>query len=388
MSATGRDAAEARRRANSSIGYYNLKLGPVGLRFQGGMGVTYNDNVRYRSDNAESDLILRPQLTTRILWPVTENNRLNLAIGLGYSKYLSHSDLDRLFIRPGSEIAFDLYVGDFLFNIHDRFSIPMSVYEVPTVSGRGDYQRLENVVGFTGNWDLNKILVSFGYDHADYVSLNSTYQFSDGQSEMFFARGGLRLSSTTSGGVEFGSTLVNYANEILTDGVQYSVGLFYGGQISRYMQVKAMAGYTLYVQSPTTMAPDVGNSGAVYGQLVLDHRLNRILNYSLSAGRSIQLGLQYGTSLRNLDLTFIRLNMNWNWVRDTRISTPLAFEYGTESGSGSETFYRLGAGLSMGRMLTDKLSASLGYQFYWKDSQTNLRDYMVNSVSLNFGYNF
>ena len=51
MSIASAEAAEARSKAASTIGYYNLKLGPTAWNFGAGLGVQYNSNV----NNVESN---------------------------------------------------------------------------------------------------------------------------------------------------------------------------------------------------------------------------------------------------------------------------------------------------------------------------------------------
>src|ERR1035437_3351527 len=108
MSMASAEAAEARRRAASSIGYYNLKLGPTAWNFGTGLGLEYNSNVYNTEANPSGDFIFRPQVNTRMLWPVSDQNSINLALGGGYSAYASNQRLDRAFITPDSELSFDL----------------------------------------------------------------------------------------------------------------------------------------------------------------------------------------------------------------------------------------------------------------------------------------
>ena len=116
----------------------------------------YNSNVYLTEDHPEGDLIFRPQINTRMLWPVSDQNSINLALGGGYSAYVSNPNLDRAFITPGSELSFDLYVGDFWINLHDRFSITENTYQDPTVAGSGNYSQFQNALGAATTWDLNK----------------------------------------------------------------------------------------------------------------------------------------------------------------------------------------------------------------------------------------
>ena len=120
VSMAGDLAAETRRQEAETIGYYNLLLGPTAWRFSSGLGFEFNDNVRIQSQNPEADFITRPNLSAQMNWPVTAQNSLNLSLGAGYSIYALHSDLDQLYVNPGSGIAFNLYIGDFVINVHDR----------------------------------------------------------------------------------------------------------------------------------------------------------------------------------------------------------------------------------------------------------------------------
>ena len=69
-----------------------------------------------------------------------------------------------LLVAPGSQIAFDFFVGDFRINIHDRLSSARSDRRAG-LSNTVDYGRLENYAGLSVLWDLNQILLTVGYDH-------------------------------------------------------------------------------------------------------------------------------------------------------------------------------------------------------------------------------
>src|SRR5256886_762421 len=124
-SLAGEAASEARRQDVERIPY-NLLVGPIRFRIGASVGVEYNDNINYADDGFEQeDVIIRPQLNFDAIWPVTQLNTLRLDIGLSYAAYIDHSEANTngLLISPGSQIAFDIFVGDFRINIHDRMSI-------------------------------------------------------------------------------------------------------------------------------------------------------------------------------------------------------------------------------------------------------------------------
>ena len=327
MSLTGEAAAEARRRAAATFGYYNLRFGPLAWRFEAAAGIQYHDNISYAEANRRVDFILRPQVNTAMRWTITEKNSLNINFGLGYLKYVKYSEFDRFYIEPGSEIGFDLYVGDFLFNFHDRVTIQTDVGEIPTASSRGDYQRLENVIGVTAHWDLNTIILTLGYDHADYLSLNSTLRLADGSSETVFAQGSLALSSESTIGPELGVTTVDYQDSRVNDAVQYSAGLFYQSKLTRHIDLKLRAGYTFYETQAGGFVQAAPGSGNPYADLSVSHLVGAFMSHSLSIGHHVRSGMEYGSRTRPLVVTYANWNPTWKFLREVQLTTPVSFQY-------------------------------------------------------------
>src|SRR5687768_3751469 len=116
---------------------YNLKAGPVMMRFNAMMGFELNDNPHLLEDPAEIDFAFHPQLDIAALWALNARNALALNLGLGYMKYVHNTDLDHFIIAPNSELAFDILTGDFTINFHERISHQQNPVSDPTVSGTG-----------------------------------------------------------------------------------------------------------------------------------------------------------------------------------------------------------------------------------------------------------
>ena len=380
MSLASADAAEARRKAAATIGYYNLKIGPTAWRFGAGLGLEYNDNVLLTQENQLDDLIFHPEITAQMLCPITDNNAISLNFGAGYSAYVLHPELDRIYIAPGSELSFDLYVGDFWINLHDRFSITENSYQDPTVTGTGNYSRLENALGVAATWDLNKLILRSGYDHVNYVALSGNNGQPDGESELISASAGYALKPGMITGMELGVGLIHYTgtNAFFSDAKQWSAGLFFETPISQYLRFRGSVGYTDYAPEKS---PD---STGVYAQIDIQHRVNQFVDYTLTGGRSINFAF-YGGSV---DLSYARLLANWKIMRKVSIGTSVNYDHGSQIGSGGETFDRYGAGITLSRNITSKLSAILGDQFYWRTSNIADREYVNNIVSVNFNYAF
>ncbi len=183
-SLAGESAAEARRQSVDRIPY-NLLVGPVRLRLSATAGVEYNDNINVADVNTQEDFIFRPQVNIDALWPVTQLNTLRFDIGLGYAFYADHSEnnTNGVLLSPGSQLSFDIFVSDFRINVHDRFSLEQDPIGEPQLSGIVDYGRFQNTAGLSVLWDLNKAVLTVGYDHYTFIATNSDFDYLDRNAE-------------------------------------------------------------------------------------------------------------------------------------------------------------------------------------------------------------
>ena len=394
MSLAGNVAAESRRQAASSIGYYNLLSGPVAWRFTTSLAMDYDDNVNLQSQNHEGDLIIRPNLNTQIHWPVTLKNSLDASLGVGYSFYVRRSDLDQLYINPGSGLSFDIYLGNCVINLHDRVSVTQSAYQNPTANGSKSFAQLDNSAGVSATWDMNKLVAQFGYDHGTDTSIGSGRQVPDTASDNWFANAGLHLLPQLTTGVEGGLGLISYSQSqsapIQPDALQWNAGVFAQSQISQYISGQLDAGYTVYTPSATAAFPNTASSSGLYFQFSLTHQLNQFISYSLSAGRSTESSV-FG---QPYTLYFVRLQPEWKLFKKYTLSTPVFWQKGSQLATqlygrgGSSDYTQYGAGFNIGRALTRKLTSSLEYQYIRENSTQSGPTYTVNIVSLNLSYQF
>jgi hypothetical protein len=250
MSAASAQAAEARKKAASTLDYTNLNLGPTIWNFKADETTIFTDNVDFSHTAPEADLVFRPELLANLLWPVSPVNALTLKLGAGYSLYVRNSQLDRFFLAPGSETSFDLYSGDFVIDLHDRFAIVDNVFQDASYAGTGDYQRLENTAGVAVTWDMGKLRVQSGYDHATYEAMTDNLRIQAEQSDLFTLSGSYALRPNIRSGLELSLALTSYTwvtNAITLDGDanQWSAGPFVEAQLSPNLALRASVGYTI-----------------------------------------------------------------------------------------------------------------------------------------------
>jgi hypothetical protein len=385
-SLAGEAASEARQQDVSRIPY-NLLVGPVRFRVSATVGVEYNDNVNYADVGKQADWIFTPNVNVDAIWPVTQLNTLRLDLGLGYGFYVSHTNYDTrgVLIAPNSQIAFDIFVGDFRINIHDRMSLQQDPVAEGALSNVADYGRFENTAGVSVLWDLNKILLTIGYDHYTFVSTTSAFNYLNRNAEELSGSAAYLVTPTIKVGVEANGVFNYYNQNVLNDSTDFSVGGFAETEITNNVKLRIAGGYQRISFDHGGLVGDINDLSDFYANLLLTHRLNAVISQTVSAGHENQLGV----NSNYITLNYVRHTVTWNLIRNTLLSTEFFFEDADESGGFiNEQFQRLGGAATVGYQLTPHVTLGLRYQYTTKDSDVALRDYNQNRVSFDGTYSF
>ena len=385
-SLAGEQAAESRRQDIEHIPY-NLLLGPVKFRLSASLGVEYNDNINYAEVNALDDVIIRPQVNFNALWPITQLNTFRLDIGLGYAAYIQHSNANTngVLISPGTQLAFDIFVGDFRINIHDRPSLQQDPISELALSNVTDYGRFENTAGISVLWDLNRAILTVGYDHYTFLATNSTFNYLDRNAEQLNGSLSVTLSNTVNVGAE-GFYVHNYYDKhIMNDSDDYAGGAFVEAQITNNLRLRVAGGYQWINFDHNGLVGDMHDLADYYANVLIAHRLNATIRQSLAAGHESQLGV----NSNYIVLNYIRHTVSWNIIRNTLLSTEFFYEDADESGGFiTEHLHRYGGAISVGYQLTPHVTLGARYQYTRKDSDVAFRDYEQNRVSVDGTYSF
>jgi hypothetical protein len=417
-SLAGETAAEARRQSIDKIPY-NLQLGPIKFRFSATMGIEYNDNINLAEDSSafflsptgpilittqpQSDVILRPQFNMNALWPITQLNTLRLDLGVGYAFYLDHSNYNTngVLLNPGSQIAFDIFVSDFRINIHDRFSLEQDPVAEVALSNVADYGRFQNTAGISVLWDLNQAVVTLGYDHYNFISTTTAFDYLDRNAEIVSGSIGFTPSSTVTVGLEGSFVDTYYDQNVLNDSRNYSGGAFLETQITSYLKLRVAGGYQKIDFDSGGLVNDMHSLSDYYANALLSHRVNAVLTQNLSVGHETQLGV----NSNYVRLNYVRHTTTWNIFLHTLFSTELFYEDADDSGGSgilfapipgvpninpfvAEHIHRYGGAVTLGYQLTPHVTLGLRYQYTQKDSDQPLRDYRQNRVALDGTYSF
>ena len=129
------------------------------------------------NDTIECELTSPPLSSVAVPWRTLGQEAADLVyralagMPITGKPYVTHSEHDTPFVAPGTELSFDVYSGNLWINFHDRFSIQDNSFVDPTYAGTGDYQLLQNVLGASFVWDLDRIMLKWGFDYNDHQAL-------------------------------------------------------------------------------------------------------------------------------------------------------------------------------------------------------------------------
>ena len=374
-SLAGEDAAKARQLA-ANPDYYNLSAGDMGTEF--------TDNVFYTDTGRQADMIFRPGARIQAWWPVTDRNTLNFATGIGYKMYLKNSTLNAPYVTPDSNLSFQMYTGDFVFDCHDRFSAVDDVVQNSTLSGTHKIGWIENTLGANADWDLNNVVLSLGYDHYTMLSTYSDYDYIAHSSELLTARAAYLINSTTKAGLETGGGVTSYDQSILHDSTHFSVGPFYEAKLTDYISTKLAGGFVSYSFSPLDSGKNLASVNQYYAALSITHRLNAWFDHSLSAGRQAQPEI----TIELLDLYYARYQANWRVNEKITLNAHLGYEHGERHSSWQEVLDRYNIGAGFGYQFSKKVSGYFGFDTWIKNSDVQGYNYSQNRVYAELKYAF
>lgn len=382
VSLAGEQAARTRRIARE-LQPYSFKAGEAEVRLGGTFATEWNDNITLIEQDAITDTILRPQVTTDVSWPVTAANYLELNVAMGYSKYLSHSEFDRPFIFPGSAVAFDVFLRDVKLTFEDRFSYEQNSAESAVVAGTAEYGGLDNLAGIQALADWNDANLSLSYHHRLFIATASEFAYLDRSSHQFFSRFTLKPRPDVRVGTEAGLTPTTYLDSFLRDNLSYSGGAFAEWTLSPHITLNSRGGAVFYhyeTAPGSSAAQDVRN---LYFSFGVNHRLRKSLSVSLDIGQDSQLGVNNDLT----ELLYLRHGVNWTISRHVSATGSFAYENGTESGvAQSESFDRFSVELAGSWQWSARWNARLSWRFISRGSDTPSRGYDNHRVVVAIGY--
>jgi hypothetical protein len=381
-SLAGEAAAESKRLQMENLPY-TIKTGDFRLLLSPSLEGDWNSNVYLSKDNPQDDYILRPALTLDASYPISQRNLLQLNVTAGYNKYFNHNDLSQWFVTSGSALSFDFYTGDFAFNVHDRFSYTQDSATEAAVANTGTYGTWQNIAGLSGTWDLQDVTLTLGYDHLNFSSTTSAYDYTSHASEMLVSRAGLNLNPTITAGLEGTASFTSYYQKVLNNNINYSGGIYGAWKPGTSFTASPRFGYTVYDFQQTSYTVKAENQNAWYADLTVNHAPTATISYSFSFGHELRLGIQSDL----IEDTYVRPAATWKILKDVSLQASAFYEHGSDKGAPvpgavAETYDWYGGELSISYSPVKRVNLSLNYRLTLRSSDVPSREYTQNQVGL------
>jgi hypothetical protein len=387
---------------------YTLKEGDFRMLVTPSLGLEWNDNVNLAQTNVLSDEIVMPALGIRASYPWSQRNLLYLDITVGYDWYLQHPQFSSFQFNSssGTGLSFDMGIKDITLNLHDWISYAQGAGQAGVASnpsagfvgttGNGavantaTYGTFQNTAGLSATWDLNRVTLSAGYDHANLLATSGEFTDFNHASEMFFVRAGVQVQPRITTGLETTATLTTYQQNALNDNDAYTVGPYIEFRPDEFLKLTARGGFTTYQFQDTSSAIQTSNQESWYANVTIAHEVTDSVIYSLQAGREVQLGVVSDV----LADWYVRPNITWKVIKGWELTTFFFFEHGDEGvgstgslpGNSNGNFNWYGGNLSLTHALTSGLSLALNYQLTFRTSDQPDDGYTQNLVSLQLTY--
>jgi len=408
-SMAGQSAAEAAHNTNIENQPYNLQIGPVTLRADAGLTVSYNDNINLANTGnqaitgkqaiignqaitgdqsntgMQADWIITPDVNIHALWQATELNTLTFDLGISYQQYLAHSAYDSIQIAPDSQTQFKIFIGDFVIHLHDAFSYQNNPTAIGQLSHVSQFHYFSNDGGVLVDWDLGTLILTLGYDHTNFLVVEQAFSYLDYQSDVVSSQIAYNYTRTIQVGINgsFGST--KYDQNVQNNSTQLAAGPFVAAQITENLSINARGGLALNTYSQGGSNGDSSNVDSFYFSAGFTHRINDALRHSLTIGREFLPGITSNYT----DRIYANYTPSWHATTLFDISPQLWWEsLQDSSASFQETSTRFGGSLTIAFALTQHATVSLGYNYVMKNSNQRSFDYYQDLITLGLKYQF
>ena len=396
-------ATESRNKQMQSADY-TYKSGDFQVLAEPSLDLQYNDNINLTQTNEESDFIVEPAVRLTTSYPLTQENLLFLDFTIGYSKYISHSELDTLDLnsQSGSGFSFDIGVKDVKINLHDRFSYTQDSAQNAQVANTGSYGTFQNAAGLSAVWDLNDVTLTGGYDHQTVFATSSQFSQDNQSSELLTSQLEFKVHPRITAGLEATASFTSYDQNQLNNNSSYSFGVNADIRPDEAFRIQPRVGYTIYDFQQTSTNIQTSNLGSWYADLNISHDITKTISYAIDAGHEVSLGVESDAT----EDWYARPSITWKIIKDWQFETGFFYDHGTE-GQGStygplrlndsQTYDWYGGSLTVSHPLSKRFDLALNYRitkrsadstttFVGFGSGTTSGGYLQNLVELTLTY--
>jgi hypothetical protein len=373
-------------------------LGPVQFSLAANAGTTYDDDVNNSEINREADFISTAGINLGFFWPATDLSALQFGADISYIKYQQYTGNNGLNVAPNSALTYNLKLADVTLSLFDQLSYTRRVNTEAALANIASLPQINNNAGLSSEWDPGHWIFSASYSHAN-LWADAAESYLNRSSENFVGRAGWRFAEATHAGLEVSDTITSYENTPLYDSQNFSAGGYVDWRILESLLVTVSGGPVFY--EPDSSSPGSANTSVntYYANLAISHQLTDYLSHSLSASRSLQAGLNQGSSY--VEQTTASYAISWQMTQRITLSASASYVGGNQPLEQfiyvgpyeypyfeTEKYEQYSEGLAISWKFTDHLGASLNLSHANRTSNLAGRNYSNNSVGLQLNYTF
>jgi hypothetical protein len=387
-------AAQANAPVPSNTGLPHL--GPVQLSLGALAGATYTDNVNYTQFNPESDVLLNLGADLGLYWAARERSQLQLQASLGYVWYLHEQQNNGFQVIPTSILSYSASLDEVTATVYDQFGYTREVLTQAGVVNQATLPRLENTAGVRLEWDPRQWAFQAGYSRYDYVSSqNSANAFLNRYADYYFGRAGWRFAEHTEAGVEASGAITRYRVATQNNNSSLSLGGYADWQLRPSLSLSLRGGPILYVFDSNANTAGGSTLNSYYLGFDANHQLTDHLSQHLDVQHSVQAGQNQGSAY--VEQLSVNYTLNEALTDHLTVGLTLTYENGRQPLPVTvgpfvfetiEHFDRYAASPQLSWRCTEKLTATLTYSYWLRNSDLPDRGYTINTVSLNLDYRF
>jgi hypothetical protein len=230
------------------------------------------------------------------------------------------------------------------------------------------------------------MIISADFNHTNFWVFSVPYQYLSYEADTFSPVFTFKISPTIDAGLMTSFSDVRYSQNVQPDQDSASGGPYVTANLTNNLALTIQAGYYYGRYDSGALNGDSTTSNSTYyANVSLNHRINDVLQESLTAGRETILGV-------NTDYTeriFADYDLSWAATSFLTVGTDVWWENLDDSpGPFRETANRYGVGLALTYRLMDHLTSTLSYSFILKDADPSFFSYYQDVVTLGLSYHF
>jgi len=374
--------------------HYGVRIGRVQVRYDVSVEGVFTDNRNLVNTGKESDFGVRPVLTLGLFYPLSDRQKLQVDVGVGYQWWAKVSDQNRFYVAPRSHLSYVIGVGDVdlsLSNTTTSTSEANSRVEIaggPGANGSPGtdlaFNRIGNMTTLAAGWKPGRIGFRSNYSFMIDRSLNDQFLSLDQNRHIFGGAVDYSVSAPITVGLAGNYSIYTYQENIQNDGSGFSITPTLAWQVRDNLSLDAAVGYgqSDFDQTGTIQDND-GFSGVTYN-VAIRHQLNKRMNHAATFSRGADPGLGSNFTDR------FQLGYNFSAQISPMLRPFLGFSYESASISGDagENAELFRVNLGMGYPVFRRATLGLNYNVSWRVADDPTREYIENRVSLIASYRF